>query len=322
MEKRRLGKTDIYVSPLALGTLTIGHHQLNLPVADGGEIIKYALKNGVNFIDTAQSYKTYPYLKEGIDSAFKDGSIKEYPVISTKSRATSHEQMKDAVNEALSELGITTIDIFLLHEVREDPDWQNRSGAWECLQEYKARGIIRAIGVSTHHIDVVERMAETPACDVVFPLINYAGLGIRKGPEIGSAEEMAMMIARCADAGKGVYAMKAFGGGNLTKHYIRALDYVDTLKGIDSVMIGMGTVKEVDTAVAYFEGRLSKEFQADVSKKRIRIVGCEGCGTCINVCPNKVIYQKENGEAEIDHDRCLTCGYCAPACPVRAIVMW
>jgi len=147
------------------------------------------------------------------------------------------------------------IDIFKMHEVRQDPDWGNRAGAWQCLLDYKAKGIVKAIGVSTHHIDVVERMASVTECDIVFPLINYAGLGIRKGSQAGTADEMAAAIKRCIDAGKGVFAMKAFGGGNLTGTYMKSLNYVRDL-GCHTIMIGMGSKHEVDDIVAYAEGRL------------------------------------------------------------------
>ena len=43
--------------------------------------------------------------------------------------------------------------------------------------------------------------------DVVFPLINYAGLRIRKGAEFGTKEEMMEAIHSCHIAGKGVFSM-------------------------------------------------------------------------------------------------------------------
>jgi aryl-alcohol dehydrogenase-like predicted oxidoreductase len=64
------------------------------------------------------------------------------------------------------------IEIFLLHEVRSDPDWENRAGAWHCLQDAKAKGLVRAIGLSTHHVDVAAKAAETEELDILFPLIN------------------------------------------------------------------------------------------------------------------------------------------------------
>ncbi|MEI3519311.1 MAG: 4Fe-4S binding protein [Clostridia bacterium] len=39
-------------------------------------------------------------------------------------------------------------------------------------------------------------------------------------------------------------------------------------------------------------------------------------------CPNKAIFGNDRGLAQVDHGVCLTCGYCAPVCPVRAIIMF
>lgn len=68
-------------------------------------------------------------------------------------------------------------------------------------------------------------MASVDECDVVFPLVNYAGLGIRNGEGPGTADEMMEAISACHDAGKGIFSMKVFGGGNLTGTYQKALDY-------------------------------------------------------------------------------------------------
>ena len=71
-----------------------------------------------------------------------------------------------------------------------------------------------------------------------------------------------------ARAGKGVFAMKAFGGGNLTGSYLEALDYVRDLPGVDSIMIGFGSKEEVDRIVEYAEGTIDPDYIPDVSRKR------------------------------------------------------
>lgn len=320
MKKNRLGNTDLYVTPAAFGVMTMGKSQLDLPLEEGAELIRYAISKGINFFDTAQYYETYPYICE----ALKNIPPSQRPVICTKSLCLTYEEMEYAVSEALREMMIDTIDIFLLHEVRQDPDWDSRSGAWQCLQDYKASGVIKAIGVSTHHVDVTEKMAQTPECDVVFPLINFASLGIRNGDGPGTCDEMAAAIKKCSDAGKGVFAMKAFGGGNLTGEYIKALDYVSSLEGVDSIMVGIGKKEEIDRIIQYAEGNLPEDYRPDISYKKIRIDtgDCEGCGRCIERCPNKAIAWNKDGLAAVDHSICLTCGYCAPVCPVRAIILW
>lgn len=323
MKRNKLGNTEIYVTPVGLGVLTIGNTQLDLPLEEGAEIVRYAYEKGINLFDTAQYYETYPYIREAFKGIDLSPENPDRPVIASKSLELTYGGMERAILECLEALDMDRIDIFKMHEVRQDPDWDSRAEAWQCLLDYKEKGIVRAIGVSTHHIDVMERMATVPECDIVFPLINYAGLGIRRGCGTGTAEEMAAAIQKCLDAGKGIFAMKAFGGGNLTGTYRKALDYVQAL-GTHSIVVGMGKRSEIDDLVDYAEGRLPPDHQPDVRYKKIHIDqgDCESCGACLQRCPNKAIYYNEKGLANVNYDICLTCGYCAPVCPVRAIILW
>lgn len=318
MEYRELGNTGIKVSSIGFGVMTVGNTQLNLSIEESAELIRYAMSRGMNFLDTAQYYETYPHIR----AALSDG--KYDPVIASKSLDLGEKEMEYAIEQARREMDRDVIDIFLLHEVRVHGDFEDRAGAWETLQKAKADGKVKAIGVSTHHIDVAEQMIDVPECDIVFPLINKFGLGIRLGDGMGTPDRMAAAIEKLSLAGKGVFAMKAFGGGNLTTNYMECLDYVSGLPGVDSIMMGFGKKEEVDDAVNYAEGRLPKDFQPDVGHKKIHIDpgDCEGCGACIVRCPNHAIFRNDRGTAEVDHSICLTCGYCAPVCPVRAIIMY
>lgn len=318
MKKIKLGNTDLEVTPVGFGVLTVGNTQLDLPVEEGAELIRYALEKGINFLDTAQYYETYPYIRQALKLTDKR------PIICSKCLDASYREMEFAINQALREMELEVIDLFLLHEVRNGSDWEDRAGAWRCLMDAKKAGLVKAIGVSTHHVDVAERMASIPELDVLFPLINMSSLGIRKGDGPGTKEEMAAAIRANAEAGKGVFAMKAFGGGNLTGSYLEALDYVSNLEGVSSIMIGFGKKEEVDRIVEYAEGTIDPAYVPDITEKKIRIDqgDCEGCGACISRCPNKAIFRNEKGLAQVDYKICLTCGYCAPVCPTRAIIMF
>ena len=57
MEKRRLGRTDIFVSKICLGTMTFGEQNTE---AEGHAQLDMALDCGVNFIDTAELYPIPP----------------------------------------------------------------------------------------------------------------------------------------------------------------------------------------------------------------------------------------------------------------------
>ena len=351
-DRIQLGKTDIWVSPVGCGVLPMGPGQLALPVDEGAELICHALSKGINFIDTAQYYRTYPYIRRALEmlevrsaeacrACTAAGSMPAggcggnsgassmpapavpHPIISSKTLASDYDGAYSAILEECAALGVPYIDIFLLHEVRTG-QFAMREGAWRALMAAKAEGLVRAIGVSTHHVDVVEELTQVPACDVIFPLINYAGMGIRRGRSAASCADMAAAIAAARGAGKGIYAMKALGGGNLAAHYREALDYVFGLDSIDSVMLGFGCRRDIDDIVRYLDGSMPDDYTPDVSAKRVRVnqEDCEGCGTCIGTCHSAAITYNKNGLAEIDQSKCITCGYCAQACPVRAIIMF
>lgn len=318
MEKRYLGSTGIEVSIAGFGVLPIGPSQLALSVERGAEILRYALRHGINFIDTAQYYRAYPYIRKALESGeFNDA------VICSKSLCPDYEGMTNAIAEARTALDREVIDIFLMHEVRSG-QLPQRTGAWQALQDAKRQGVVRAIGLSTHHVDITRAAASIAELDVVFPLLNYAGLGIRKGDSFATKEEMLEAIRACSKAGKGVFSMKAFGGGNLTGHYQEALNYIFAQPEIDSVMIGFGKTAEIDDLLCYLDGCMKPDYCPDVSEKRVYVnqEDCEGCGACKAACPAGAIFYNQNGLAEVDHGKCLTCGYCSPVCPVRAIIMY
>jgi aryl-alcohol dehydrogenase-like predicted oxidoreductase/ferredoxin len=321
MKRNILGNTGIAVTPVGMGVLTIGRTQLKYSTSAGAGVVRYALERGINFLDTAEYYETYPQIRMALNSGL---SVCEPPVIASKSLKHDYAGMLAAVEDYRKMFDRDVADIFLLHEVREAPDFENRAGAWECLNDLKAKGVIKAIGISTHHTDAAELNEKLPESDILFPLINKYGIGIRRGAGHGTKEDMAAAIEKNSARGKGVFAMKAFGGGNYVADYTSALNYVRNLDGISSIMVGLGNAEEIDRLVEYAEGSLAENYAPDISRKKMRIDegDCEGCGACVKRCPNKAISISSSGVASIDHDICITCGYCAPVCPTRALIMF
>ena len=88
MKYVKLGNTGIEVSRLCFGALVIGPLQADLPAGKGADVIAEALGRGVNFIDTAEIYGTYPHIREAV-KRFGDK-----PVIASKSYAYTAEGAK------------------------------------------------------------------------------------------------------------------------------------------------------------------------------------------------------------------------------------
>ena len=111
MKKVTLGNTGIEVSRVGFGVLPIGPSQLALPTEAGAEIIKYAFRHGINFIDTAQYYRAYPYMSK----AFEGGEFDDI-IICSKSLAADYDGMMDAIEDARRQLNR---DLFV-YTARED----------------------------------------------------------------------------------------------------------------------------------------------------------------------------------------------------------
>ena len=313
MKKYSLGKTGIKVTELCFGALPIGPLQANISVEEGAELIRAALERGINFIDTAEAYKTYPHIKKALEGYNKE------VIIATKSSAETYKKMEQSIKNALESLGQTCLDIFLLHAARVTPSvFEERAGALQCLKDYKSKGVIRAIGISTHVMGVVKRAAEIKEIDIIFPIINKLGMGIIDG----SVDDMVKAISEADKAGKGLYAMKALAGGHLIDQLEESFNFVRNIQGISSIAVGMVNQEELELNLKIFNDEdVSQELLTHKIKPGTRLFilsFCKGCGTCVNTCPNNAL-SLENGKAVVDHKLCILCGYCNPACPEFAI---
>lgn len=307
MDYRELGLTKIKVSRMCMGVLTVGPLQANLPVSEGAKTIRYALENGVNFMDTAQYYKTYPYIREALKGYH--GEV----CISSKSYAYTRQGMVESVEEARRETDRDVIDIFLLHEQESHLTIRGHWEAYEYLLECKEKGIIKAAGISTHNVAGVKAASLIPEIDVIHPMYNINGVGINDG----TIEEMRLAIKDAARAGKGIYSMKPLGGGNLLKKVDQALGFVLENDDIHSIAVGMKTQAEVDMNLALFKGITVPKAvrdRVDCIPRSLHIESwCIGCGNCIKRCTAGAL-RLVNGKAEVERDSCRLCGYCGPVC--------
>jgi len=313
MKKYSLGKTEIEVTELCFGALPMGPLQANISVEKGAKLIRAALERGINFIDTAEVYQTYPHIKKALEG------YKGEVIIATKAHGKTYTEMEKSIQYALKSLDRDYIDIFLLHAAKVTPlVFEERAEALQCLKDYKSKGIIRAIGISTHVVGVVRRATEIKEIDIIFPIINKLGMGIVNG----SVDDMLSAISEAYKAGKGLYAMKALAGGHLIDQLEESFNFVRNIKGISSVAVGMVNQEELEINLkAFNDEKISQELLSQKIKpgKRLFIARfCEGCGTCVKTCPNDALSLK-NGKAVVDHKLCILCGYCNPVCPVFAI---
>ena len=141
MEYRRLGRTDLNVSLICLGTMTWGQQNTE---ADGHAQMDYALDQGINFFDTAELYSIPPRpetqgsTERIIGSWFKARGSRDKVILASKvvgrsdntwfrddgSKAElSRAQIEEAVNKSLKRLQTDYIDLYQIH-------WPDRPMPW------------------------------------------------------------------------------------------------------------------------------------------------------------------------------------------------
>lgn len=162
MEKRVLGQTGITVSALGLGTVKFGRNQgvkyprdFELPDdAALAELLALAKESGINLLDTAPAYGTS---EERLGSLLKGqrqdwviaGKVGEEFENGVSSFDFTPEHFEFSLTRSLKRLNTDYIDILLIHSDGRDLDILSSAPLIEKMQDFKKRGLVRAIGAST-----------------------------------------------------------------------------------------------------------------------------------------------------------------------------
>ena len=148
MDYTILGRTGLKVSKMGVGCggpSRVGQ-STGKTIKESISLIDYALKSGINFIDTAEVYKTEKIVGKAIKN-YK----RENLVISTKKstwRNIQPSNVKKSIERSLQNLGTEYIDIYHLHGVVLQDYEYLKSEIAPILLEMKDQDIIRFIGIT------------------------------------------------------------------------------------------------------------------------------------------------------------------------------
>ena len=180
MQYRKLGRTDIDVSVICLGTMTWGRQNTE---SDGHAQMDYAVSKGVNFFDTAEMYavpptaETYGKTETIIGTWFKARQNRDKIILASKVAGPGLPWVRggkgridrvniiEAIEGSLKRLQTDYIDLYQLHWTnRDDYNFQNHWGyapknyypaisdnfleVLQTLDELVKAGKIRHVGVS------------------------------------------------------------------------------------------------------------------------------------------------------------------------------
>ena len=152
MRKVLLGSTGMAINPLVFGTLPLGPLQARVTPEEGGRLIRHAVERGVNLLDTAELYQTYPHIRAGLDGF--TGEV----FIATKTHANNAADARAHVERALRELGREQLDIVHLHGARVADPFTERAQVIKELLRLKEEGKIAHVGLSSHFISASARV--------------------------------------------------------------------------------------------------------------------------------------------------------------------
>lgn len=308
MIKNTFGRTGFSVSKICMGTLTIGPLQANLTTKEAVGLLTYAWDRGINFFDTAELYRTHDMI------GALPNHIRHDAIIVTKSYAHTSQAMQESVENALRQMKLDVIPIFLLHEQETAMTMKGHRPALDTLLAYKNKGLIKVVGVSTHTIEVTSLVRRMPEIEVLFSMFNIEGWGIKDGTQ----KEMEQELEYAYKVGKGVYLMKVLAGGRLLGRAKEAINYAFQFPYAHSASIGMKHPDEIDYNIELMEGKEPTVPIEQVPRKMLISFWCEACGACISACPQEAI-SVVDGKATIDENKCVVCTYCTGFCPLNCL---
>src|SRR5215471_15437875 len=168
MKKKRLGNSDLELTPIGIGAWAMGGGGWAFawgPQDDDESIaaIHAALDRGVNWIDTAAVYGL-GHSEEVVAKALAGRGNRPY--VFTKCERIWNEQRqiqkslkRDSVRReceaSLKRLGVDTIDLYQIHWPEPDEDIEE---GWETLSRLKEEGKVRWIGVSNFNVAQLSRI--------------------------------------------------------------------------------------------------------------------------------------------------------------------
>lgn len=311
MKYRRFGKLDWEVSALGFGAMRlpiIGRDpgDINEPLAI--KMIRYAIDNGVNYVDTAYMYHR-GNSERVLGKALKDG-YREKTMLATKMPVRMVEKQEDLdeiFNHHLEKLQTKHIDFYLLHGIR-DNTWPKveKFNILDWAGEKLKQGRIKHLGFSFHdELSLFKEIVDSHNWTFCQIQLNYMDTHYQAGIE---------GLRYAAERGLAVVVMEPIKGGKLgvtppeqvqkvwEKARVKrspaewALQWVWDHPEVSVVLSGMSEMRHVKENLQYADrsgiGTLTPDEltlykEAKEAYNRLGFVGCTACRYCMP-CPQGV----------------------------------
>ena len=254
-----LGNSGIKTTLLGMGTGFNGGNRTSAITRAGTAetVIRQAYESGIRFFDCADSYGTHPFVAKTLKGISRDSYTLSSKIWVAEGGIPETERpgADIVVDRFRKELETDYIDMIQIH-CMTSAGWTNEyKKQMDILENLKAKGIIRAHGVSVHSLEAMEAAAESPWVDVVHVRINPFGVAMdSKDPE-----RVIPVIKKLHDSGKGVIGMKLIGNGNFrndSDKIDQSLKYVLGLGTVDIIIAGFEKPEQIDNYISRIESAL------------------------------------------------------------------
>ncbi|CAH1190948.1 Aldo-keto reductase IolS [Paenibacillus auburnensis] len=218
IELRKLGQSDLEVSPLGLGCWQfsrgsgiVGKYWSNLEDADILEIVKASLEGGMNWVDTAEIYgggKSEQALAYVLDQLKREGSIHATPLIATKwwPMLRTAGSITSTIDERIRCLGGRNIDLYQIHQPFSLSSIASEMKAMAGLVK---AGKIRYVGVSNYsarQMTEAHRLLQQYGLSLVSNQVKYNLLhrNIDQNGTMAAAKELGISIIAYSPLQQGI----------------------------------------------------------------------------------------------------------------------
>ena len=208
--------------------------------------------------DCADSYGTHGIMAEALKGMEREELMLTSKIWTRERGGIPESERPDAdqvVERFRKELQVDYIDLVQIH-CMVDGAWTDiERKQMDLLEDMKAKGIIKAHGVSVHSLAAMEAVIDDPWIDVLHARINPFGMAMdSKDPE-----EVVKLIHKVHASGKGIIGMKVIGNGDLKddgEKIDQTIKFVLGLGSVDMVIVGFENAEQVDDYMDRVEGAL------------------------------------------------------------------
>ena len=246
----KLGRSGLKTTVLGLGTGTnSGNQQRDLGQVSFTKLVRHALDRGIRYIDTADMYNMHLLVRFALDKV-----PREKYFIQTKTTARHPEVAKADVERFRRELKVDYVDTLLMHCMTTGGWATEMRPVMDVLQEAKRKGRVRAVGISCHGWEPLAASADSDWPDVQLVRINPFDDKMD-----GPAADVAPLIKKMHDKGRGIIGMKIFGetGFGSKEKRLQSLKYVFGLGSVDCFTIGFTSIAQLDETMEMIEQALA-----------------------------------------------------------------